>query len=240
MLEIVQTGQFGKTSLLFDMHRLRKRVFKDRMGWEVSIDTNGLEVDQFDLPETIYVLALDNDRRVIGNWRLLPTIGPTMIRDIWPKFLDSIYMPSDPCVWEASRFAVDSLKGGCEEGLYQVHQATQELFCGVTELCLLCGIKQIFAMYDERIAKILKRIDCEPFAVSTRLKVADTMAEVGAFATDQSMLSRLRAATGINNDLVTPRMIPPLLQIHHKKELEKKRVYKTQHLQGGRENVAAR
>src|ERR1700733_3904624 len=107
MLEIAQTGQSGKSSLLFDMHRLRKRVFKDRMGWDVNVSPSGIETDQFDLPESIYLLALDDERRVIGNWRLLPTSGPTMIRDVWPQFLKTISMPRDDLVWEASRFAVN-------------------------------------------------------------------------------------------------------------------------------------
>src|ERR1700685_3388477 len=143
MLEIAQAGQAGKTSLLFDMHRLRKRVFRDRMGWNVSVTPGGLEVDDFDLPDTVYLLALDDDGRVIGNWRLLPASGPTMIRKVWPQFLDSIEMPHSPAVWETSRFAVDSPRGNSEEGIAQVNRATQELFCGITELCILCGIQKI-------------------------------------------------------------------------------------------------
>jgi N-acyl-L-homoserine lactone synthetase len=50
MLEIVQAGQAGKMNLLLDMHRLRKRVFKDKLGWNVTIQDEDLEVDQFDLP----------------------------------------------------------------------------------------------------------------------------------------------------------------------------------------------
>ena len=74
MIEIVQPGQAGKTSYLFDMHRLRTRIFKERMNWDVDIDKNGLEIDDFDLPEAVYVLALDDEKNVIGSWRFLPKI----------------------------------------------------------------------------------------------------------------------------------------------------------------------
>src|SRR5262245_39506130 len=126
MIEIVQTGQSGKTPLLFDMHRLRKRVFKDRMDWNVSITPGGLEVDSFDLPDTVYILALSKDRRVIGSWRILPTSGPTMVGNIWPQFLKSIDMPADPNIWEASRFSVDNSISDPVEGFNQVNVVTQE------------------------------------------------------------------------------------------------------------------
>jgi acyl homoserine lactone synthase len=212
MLEIAQTGQAGKTSLLFSMHRLRKRVFKDRMGWDVRIEGSGLEVDQFDLPEAVYLLALDDERHVIGTWRLLPCDGPIMIREVWPQFLDSIEIPFHAHAWEASRFAVDSRLGHSAEGLAQVNRATQELFCGLTELCLLCGIEQVFTLYDLRIARLLKRLDCQPDAVSKRLSIAGLLAQVGSFTTDRHMLARLRAATRIQEPLVTPDMVPPALR----------------------------
>jgi N-acyl-L-homoserine lactone synthetase len=211
MLEVVQAGQAGKTKLLFDMHRLRTRVFKERMGWDVSISDDGLEVDQFDLPETIYLLVLDDDE-MIGSWRLLPTNGPTMIRDVWPEFLRSIDLPSDPDVWEASRFAVNSPIGDPGEGLAQVSRATQELLCGVTELCLLCGVREIYTMYDMRIARLLKRLNCKADIVSKQLEVAGNRAQVGAFHMNDALLARLRQASGIRHRLVAPSMLPPLLQ----------------------------
>jgi acyl homoserine lactone synthase len=230
MLEIVQAGQVGKTKYLFDMHRLRKRVFKDRMGWEVRLDQDGLEVDQFDLPDTVYLLALDDERHVIGNWRLLPTMGPTMIRDVWPQFLSSIDMPYDPTVWETSRFAVDSLKGNSQEGLAQIQKATQELFCGLTELCLLCGIQKIITMYDMRIARLLQRLDCPPLKVSEKIKITDIQCQVGIFATDVKMLARLRKASGISERIVKEDMLPPILQIRREQILySKDRNYERQY-----------
>jgi N-acyl-L-homoserine lactone synthetase len=211
MIEIVQAGQAGKTALLFEMHRLRKRVFKDRMKWDVHITDGGLEVDQFDLPNAVYLLATNKAGRVVGNWRLLPTTGPTMIRDVWPGFLDSLPMPSSATVWEASRFAVDSPDGQSKEGLAEVNRATQELFCGLTEVCLLAGVREVYTLYDMRIARLLKRLDCRARATSQRLRIDNFLAETGVFTTDETMLANLRAATGIREQLVQPDMLPPIL-----------------------------
>lgn len=212
MLEIVQAGQVGKTKHLFEMHRFRTRVFKEKMKWDVSITEDGLEVDQFDLPNTVYMLSLDESQKVIGTWRLLPTDGPTMIRDVWPDFLKTIDMPSDPDIWETSRFAVNSPKGDTNEGLAQVSEATGELFCGIAELCLLCGIKEIYSMYDMRLARLLKRLDCQSEALSSKIKIDKNFAQVGAFRMDHAMLMRFRKATGINRQIVSADMLPPILQ----------------------------
>ena len=123
MIELVQAGQAGKTTFLFDMHRLRARVFKEKMGWDVQVTPDNLEIDQFDLPDTVYLLALNKDSRVIGTWRLLPTTGPTMIRDVWPQYLDSISMPTAPDVWEVSRFAIDPLTKDPDEAARETQRA---------------------------------------------------------------------------------------------------------------------
>ncbi len=58
--------------LLSQMHRLRYRVFKEQLGWDVQGE-NGVERDEFDRPDTAYLIASDFSARVTGPWRLLPT-----------------------------------------------------------------------------------------------------------------------------------------------------------------------
>ena len=65
VIEITQTGQSGKTNLLFDMHRMRARIFKEKMGWDVDVNHLGMEIDQFDIPEAIYFLALDDETKKV-------------------------------------------------------------------------------------------------------------------------------------------------------------------------------
>ena len=49
------------------MHRLRYRVFKDRLNWEVSGE-NGLERDAFDeLDDVAYIVAVSDSGRVTGT-----------------------------------------------------------------------------------------------------------------------------------------------------------------------------
>jgi len=204
MIEIVQAGQVGKTNLLLDMHRLRARVFKDQLQWEVDVDPEGLEVDRFDMPETVYLLGVSKSNRVVGSWRLLPSSGPTMLHDIWPQFLETLPMPSSEDVYEVSRFAVSAPE---EEQAGIVG----EMFCGLTELCLAADIKEIFTLYDEKVARIIRRLDCQPYATSDEIEVAGVKCRAGAFKTDLHMLARLSAATGIKHSLVQGIELPPAL-----------------------------
>ena len=49
------------THLLDDMFRLRKRVFADRLGWEVDCTEDGREIDKFDALDPAYIIGLDDE-----------------------------------------------------------------------------------------------------------------------------------------------------------------------------------
>lgn len=65
----------------------RHQVFIERLGWELdSID--GLERDQFDRPDTVYVVSRDENGTVTGCARLLPTTQPYLLGDVFPQLLN--------------------------------------------------------------------------------------------------------------------------------------------------------
>lgn len=90
------------------MFRLRYEIFHRQLGWDVD-GTDGLERDQFDDLNPVYVLAIRHpDDAVVGCLRLLPTTGPHMLRDVaaFRPALDGRPSPCSPWVWEISRLAV--------------------------------------------------------------------------------------------------------------------------------------
>lgn len=94
---------------VMSMYRLRHAVFHDRLGWEVASD-NGMEHDRFDECSPVYVLVKGDDGDIEGCWRLLPTTGPYMLKDVFPELLHGQPAPQQPDVWELSRFAVNTDK----------------------------------------------------------------------------------------------------------------------------------
>lgn len=92
---------------LWNMYRLRASVFKERMGWDVSI-MSGMEIDGYDALDPSYMLISELDQNVRGCCRLLPTEGPYMLRDTFPELLHGQPAPEGKNVWELSRFAIET------------------------------------------------------------------------------------------------------------------------------------
>jgi acyl homoserine lactone synthase len=88
------------------MYRLRARVFKERMKWDIPV-LSGMEIDGYDALDPHYLLIKDRNS-VRGCWRLMPTEGPYMLRDTFPELLNGRAAPCDARIWELSRFAIDT------------------------------------------------------------------------------------------------------------------------------------
>lgn len=109
MSEFIQIGprREFQSKDLWEMHRLRARVFKGRMGWEVPI-LAGMEIDGYDALDPHYMVIRGPEERVGGCWRLLPTEGPYMLKDTFPELLHGQCAPEDKHIWELSRFAIET------------------------------------------------------------------------------------------------------------------------------------
>jgi len=108
MEHLVRT--YSPAQLVYDdmvgMHRLRYEVFAERLGWDVQTE-NGMERDRFDdLEQVVFVLAKSSLGSVDACWRILPTMGPYMLRDVFPELLHGQQAPMSEDCWELSRFAV--------------------------------------------------------------------------------------------------------------------------------------
>lgn len=93
---------------LKEMYRLRHAVFHDRMCWDVVSD-HGMEHDFFDVLNPLYVLVRGGGHELVACWRLLPTTGAYMLRDVFPQLLHGQSAPQEQGIWELSRFAIAAL-----------------------------------------------------------------------------------------------------------------------------------
>ena len=196
MIDIVTPDNtFMHREELTDMFRLRHRIFKERLGWEVN-SREGLERDVFDLFSPIYLLARDEMNKVVGTMRLMPTTGPYMLRDVFPQLMEGQDIPRDPAIWETSRFAVESVLGS-DAGLRAVSRMTGELFCGLVELCLIYGIREIVTVYDIRMRRLLGRVGCQPSRWGKPLHIGKSIAVAGRFEISENALREIQRANRI-------------------------------------------
>lgn len=106
MIQIGQRQNFSRNELR-DLHVLRAKVFRDRMGWEVPV-LGDMEIDGYDALEPHYMVIRDDAGAVCGCCRLMPTEGPYMLKDTFPQLLEGAAAPQDERVWELSRFAIET------------------------------------------------------------------------------------------------------------------------------------
>jgi acyl homoserine lactone synthase len=88
--------------------RYRYHVFVERLRWTLS-SCDGLEFDEFDRPDTLYLAARGANGAFMGTARLLPTHRPYLLGEVFPQLMGQVPVPRSPEVWELSRFAAVDL-----------------------------------------------------------------------------------------------------------------------------------
>jgi acyl homoserine lactone synthase len=196
IITIESVDQDKHSDLIDEMFRMRAEVFSGRLSWDVRVE-NGREIDAFDAEDPLYLLSLDDrSGQLRGAVRLLPTTGPNMLRDVF-----SVLMPGgtveSPLIWESSRFAVNprifEAKDRAEAN-HTVNRTTVELLCGMVETAQQAGIEYIVSVFDARMARIFRSIDCRFEQLGTPVRIGKTMTYAGLFDMSLDMRSRLGAA----------------------------------------------
>ena len=180
---------------IHEMHRMRYRVFKERLDWDVQI-TDDMEIDKYDRMDPIYLLQRGFDGKLQGCVRLLPSNGPNMLRDTFSALLDGNPCPSDPGIWESSRFALElsPTLSRSESGLAS---ATYELFAGMIEFGLSRSLTEIITVTDVRIERILKRANWPLKRLGNPMTLGTTVAVAGSLEVSPEALARVNKVGGI-------------------------------------------
>lgn len=141
------------------MFRDRADQFKARLGWEVSVDAEGEERDEYDAMNPLYVIWEEPDGSHGGSMRFLPTTGPVMIND---HFGDLIAGPiSSPLIWECTRFCLKRGAGA--------HVAAA-LMLGGGEIMQGFGVKHFVGVFDARMVRIYRMIGSSPEVLGSQGK----------------------------------------------------------------------
>jgi acyl homoserine lactone synthase len=180
-------------SNLYQMHCIRKTVFKDRLGWDVTV-RGELEIDEYDALGPSYLLSINRYGTLNGCVRLLPTTGPNMLRDIFPSLVTKAAVLSGEQVWEASRFAVSRNSTSAEAGL---SQTTYDLLIGVLKFGLSNGISTIACVVDVRMERILRRAGWQLERLGPARRIGNTIAMAGQLDVSAQILRQLEARVGL-------------------------------------------
>ena len=172
-------------NVLFRMFEMRHNVFKTRMKWDVSEPLPGIECDEFDNFDPLYGVCIEyvqgKGNIVLGCWRLLPTTGPYMLRDVFPFLLHGQAPDENPGVWEISRFAVTNEDARGKVSDSTVNEATRMLLSELFRLGATSGIRRFVACSDVRFQRILRLIGVNVGTYGPSMRIGNTTA-VGGWA----------------------------------------------------------
>jgi N-acyl-L-homoserine lactone synthetase len=102
---VITTARAADPRLIDSMYRDRAAVFRDRLGWDLTVDDRGWECDEYDALNPLYCIAALPDGTHGGSLRLLPTTGRTMLHDHFAALLGPAEVRS-PTIWEVTRLCV--------------------------------------------------------------------------------------------------------------------------------------
>lgn len=191
-IAIAPQAYTSQAPLLVSMHKLRARVFRERMNWDVDV-SNGRERDQFDHCRPTYVLAISDRNQVAGCARLLPATGPTLLSILFPELVGSSLFKPHAAMIESSRFCVDTSIGTSRAG-EGLHGATWTMFAAIIEWSMANGYNELVTVTDIRIERILRRAGWPMARVGNPKPIGNTTAVVGLLPIDQVSFESVRPA----------------------------------------------
>jgi acyl homoserine lactone synthase len=191
MIIVIEPHNAAKYPKLMEkMFRLRARVFRDRLGWDVQV-ADGKERDKYDDEAPVYLIYADDEtREVLGCLRLLPTTGPTVLADFFSDTLPDAVHLNAPSIWECTRFCLDNriLSRGDQEELYF---ASAVLIAGLGDVAIKAGIESIVGNFDSTMLRLYRHIGCEVDVLGSTRRYGQPI-YLGLFPISEPILRRVK------------------------------------------------
>jgi len=192
MVQII-VGAFNPNAReqLAEMYRQRAKVFVEEMGWPLKT-YNGLEFDQYDDAETIYVLEYEKGE-LVASMRMNPTHRRCMLPELFKDACEGD-VPRGPDVWELSRGALArNLRKSGYWGRVQ---------CAFFEAALLWNARKAVGFFtvDHIMKQMRVGLDVKPLG---QPRIVDGETNIAAeFPFNVETLLRLRKAYRIDGPVI--------------------------------------
>lgn len=125
----------------------RKLLFVDLFGWNVPIVDGRFERDQFDTPDAIYLIAIDDYGEHQASLRLLPTDRPHMLNTVFAE-LCPLGVPAGPKIWESTRLCLPQ-----RHGADQRRNLRNALITAMVDVALARGVIRYTGVLPEAFRK---------------------------------------------------------------------------------------
>lgn len=187
MIRFVYADQLNLYPLLAEsMFRDRTSQFKERLNWEVTVDENGWEKDEYDQLNPLYIIWENAEGRHGGSVRIMPSVGRIMTNEHFLDATGGVTIRS-PLIWECTRF--------CLAPDAPVGVAAALLAAGV-ELGLRFGLDQALGVIYAKTLPIYRRIGSSPEVIGMMGEGAERIA-VGLWPISVEARAEISRKSGI-------------------------------------------
>lgn len=205
MYLLIQAHEYHKhTELLDQSFRLRKKVFADRLGWNVSV-TGPYERDRYDDLHPAYLLWCDEYRmQLYGSVRLMPTTGPTLLYDVFrDTFPDACDLVA-PRIWEGTRMCVNEEAIVRDFPDMRPDRAVCLLLLALCEVALDNGVHTMISNYEPHLKRIYQKAGAEFDELGRSDSYGRFPVCCGAFEVSSRVLAAMRRKIKVNEPLYRP------------------------------------
>lgn len=192
MLHFIYANDLSRNSVLAtSMFRDRADQFKTRLGWDVTIDRQGYERDEYDDLNPLYVIYSDKNGRHLGSLRFLPTTGQNMLNDHFTHVMGGGTLES-PFIWECTRFCLS------QDAPSRIAAA---LMLGGGEVMRQCAVDHFVGVFDARMIRIYRRVGWSPEILGSSGEGNDQIS-VGLWSLSQEDRAKIARRAEIEPSLV--------------------------------------
>ncbi|MDD9920879.1 MAG: autoinducer synthase [Boseongicola sp.] len=193
MLRYIYADDLTKfPKLARSMFKDRARQFADRLGWEVEVQADGSERDEYDNMNPLYVIWERSDGSHGGSMRFLPTTGDTMVNDHFLHLTDGVKIQS-PFIWECTRFCLAPRSDP---------RVSAALMLGGLELGIHFNLSHAVGVFDARMVRIYRRLGWGPTLLGTDGHGSDSIS-VGLWAFEPEVRPRLLERARTSSEVST-------------------------------------
>jgi acyl-homoserine lactone synthase len=192
IIGITRSNADQYAAALEQMFRRRYEVFVQRRRWTRLAHQDGQERDQFDTSAAIYLLSLNPFGCVNGGLRLISTLEPHLLSEVFPHTVAGP-VPRGPAIYEMTRyFTVPDPADPRRQ-----RQIAGELLCSMLEFCLARGGEWITTMLDTFYVQRMRHNGWKQELIGPPTAYDEGVAVAAKIAVTEQNLQASRAAHGI-------------------------------------------
>lgn len=199
MIVSLQAFEHGKYSaVMLQMFQARKKIFFDRLQWDVSVQGE-CERDQYDDMDPVYLVWCDQGlSRHYGSIRLMPTTGPTLLHDVFGSTFPDAACLASPGIWEGTRMCLDEEALAADFPRIPAGRAFSLMLVALCEFALGHGVHTLVSNYEPHVKRLYTRAGARVQELGRAESFGPSPVCCGAFAVSLDVLSSMRAKLGLS------------------------------------------